>query len=525
MKRWAIYTRYSSDRQNPKSCQDQLHECEARVAMLGGVVVKRYADEATSGAHEAQRPQYLSMITAMKLGTFDALMAEDLDRLNRNLEASARLYSLAVRDEVEIWTIADGRISQMHTGLKGLMGEMFLQQLADKTRRGMLGKARGGTVMAGNCFGYDISGRGLRTINEGQAGTVRRIFDDYASGVSPKSIVTALNRTGVATPRGALWRVSTLIGNAKRLNGILNNPIYIGKPVFNRQRFIKDPETGRRIARPNPPDVWIHQDSPHLRIVSDEAWQGAQARRTGLGAGSRPHTMRRPKTLLSGLVRCEDCGSPMSLNNGYFRCTEHQNSGSCNMNRGVRNDHLENWIFDGLETALDDQELVTTYITHLHSTVARLESERAAKAAEQARSAHEIDRKIDNIMAAIEGGAESASLMARLADLERKKLDFNAVPKVQHATLRVIPDAPARFRRQITELRLFTAQDTPESVRAKESVRAMISRISAGKGSIEVDGNLGAILSYAERPQSLTNGGCGSLQPPLVNIPIVRRVA
>ena len=84
-----------------------------RIAAIGGVVVKRYSDEGISGAHEAQRPQYLSMLTAMKMGSFDAVMAEDLDRFNRSLEASARIYSLAERDGVELWTIADGRVTHM----------------------------------------------------------------------------------------------------------------------------------------------------------------------------------------------------------------------------------------------------------------------------------------------------------------------------------------------------------------------------------------------------------------------------
>ena len=56
--RWAIYARHSSDRQNPKSCADQIRECENRIATLGGVIINRYADESVSGAHEAQRPQY-----------------------------------------------------------------------------------------------------------------------------------------------------------------------------------------------------------------------------------------------------------------------------------------------------------------------------------------------------------------------------------------------------------------------------------------------------------------------------------
>lgn len=506
-----------------------MHECEVRVQSFGGAVVKRYSDEGISGSHEAQRPQYLAMITAMKLGTFDAIMAEDMDRLNRNLEASARLYSLAVRDNVEIWTIADGRISQMHTGLKGLMGEMFLQQLGDKTRRGMMGKARAGTIMAGNCFGYDISGRGTRTINPEQAAVVRSIYRDYASGVSPIVIVTKLNAMETGTARGGKWRVSTLIGSSKRLNGVLNNPIYVGRPVFNRQHFVKDPETGKRIARPNPPDLWIHQNSPDLRIVSEEIWEQAQRRRVGKAGPRAANAKRRPKTLLSGIVRCEECGAPMSLNSGYFRCTEHINSGTCGMNRGVRADRLEAWVMDGLMVAMDDQQLISTYVKHLHDTVAKLEAQKAVKAEADARKVKELDRKISNIMDAIESGQSSPALMARLNVLEQERA--GAQPELQakppKLPTRAIFDAGARYKSQIADLMQISASD-PTS---REIIRSMLARVSAGrvedKISIEVDGNFGAIISYADHPESWSNNGCGSLQPALgqVLIPLVRRVA
>jgi site-specific DNA recombinase len=60
--------------------------------------------------------------------------------------------------------------------------------------------------------------------------------------------------------------------NAKRGNGILNREFYIGRMVWNRQRFIKDPETGKRQARPNPAAEWIVQEIPELRVIDDELW-------------------------------------------------------------------------------------------------------------------------------------------------------------------------------------------------------------------------------------------------------------
>lgn len=533
MIRWAIYARHSSDRQNPKSCADQLRECEARVATLGGVIVKRYADESISGAHEAQRPQYLAMLTAMKLGTFDAVMAEDLDRYNRNLEASARLYSLAERDSVEIWTLADGRITQLHTGLKGLMGELFLKQLSDKTRRGNLAVARDGRIPGGNCYGYKVGSgekRGLRSIDEDQAEVVRRIYSEYGAGVSPVAICTALNREGIAPPRGREWRVSTLVGNPKRMNGILVNPIYAGRPLFNRQRFIKDPETGKRMAKPNPREAWIEQDVPALRIVPQDVWQAVQARREGAGRQYPLHQRRRPKTLLSGLVRCEECGGPMALANGYFRCTAQTHAGTCENNRGVHAQKLEGWVLEGLRAAMDDEELVAEYSRHLRATVERRQAERAKVADGVTRKRAEIERKIANLMAAIEEGTGSAAVLSRIRQLEaeRDRIETPAAIKI----VPVVADAPSRYRRQLQHIEQLLSGEGAESVRAREIVRSLIARISAKRQgnqiAIEAHSSLGALLAFARGPETWSIDGCGSPQRSMdadVEIVILRKVA
>ncbi len=78
-----------------------------------------------------------------------------------------------------------------------------------------------------------------------------------------------LNNEGIPGPRGT-WGASTIYGNHQRGTGILNNELYIGRLVWNRQRFIKDPNTGKRQARPNPQEEWVVEDVPDLRIVSDD---------------------------------------------------------------------------------------------------------------------------------------------------------------------------------------------------------------------------------------------------------------
>jgi site-specific DNA recombinase len=90
-----------------------------------------------------------------------------------------------------------------------------------------------------------------REIDEAQAVVALRIFREFASGISPRTIARTLNTEGVAGPDGSLWNDSTIRGHVKRGTGIINNELYIGRLVWNRQRYVKDPSTGQRVSRMN----------------------------------------------------------------------------------------------------------------------------------------------------------------------------------------------------------------------------------------------------------------------------------
>ncbi len=88
-------------------------------------------------------------------------------------------------------TLSEGEVSELHIGLKGTMGALYLRDLADKTRRGLRGRIEDGKSGVGLCYGYDVvrriddageASRGERTINETEANVVRRIFIEYLEG-------------------------------------------------------------------------------------------------------------------------------------------------------------------------------------------------------------------------------------------------------------------------------------------------------------------------------------------------------
>jgi hypothetical protein len=210
-----------------------------------------------------------------------------MDRLSRDQEGIAGLFKRMAYADVKIITLSEGEVTPLHVGLKGTMNALFLKDLADKTRRGQRGRIELGKSGGGNAYGYDVVKQfapngepvhGDRAINPVEADVVRRIFRDYVAGKSPKHIAVELNKEGIRAPGGGDWGFSTINGNAKRGNGILNNEMYIGRLVWNRQRFIKDPDTGKRQARPNPESEWIVQQVPDLRILDDDLWNSVKAR-------------------------------------------------------------------------------------------------------------------------------------------------------------------------------------------------------------------------------------------------------
>lgn len=289
--RAAIYARYSSDLQSTTSITDQVRTCRKLCAERGWQVIDVFADEAISGATHL-RPQFQQAQQAAMDGRFDVLVAEGLDRLSRDQEHIAGLHKRMRFLGIDIVTTAEGEISEMHVGLGGTMSALFLRQLAQKTHRGLEGRVRAGKSAGGISYGYRLDRHPLpdgslttgdRVIDADEAAIVRRIFTEYNRGMSARTIAMGLNRDGVRPPRSGgkgsgSWSFSTISGNWKRGTGILNNELYIRRLVWNRQRFVKDPETGKRQARPNPPETWVIEDVPHLRLIDDAVWEATKRR-------------------------------------------------------------------------------------------------------------------------------------------------------------------------------------------------------------------------------------------------------
>ncbi len=318
--RVVCYARFSSENQRDASIADQIEICRRFAEKQGWKILRTYEDRALSGASPF-RPAYQELLKDLALRRFDVVVVEALDRLGRKLADVADLHDRLGFAGVKLYAVATGgEITAMHIGLLGTMAQLFLSDLREKTWRGQLGRALEGKIPGGKAFGYDVVAAGEggeRRINEAEAEVVRRIFREFADGVSPRAIARRLNTEGVPGPDGRPWGDTTIRGQADRGTGILNNALYVGRLEWNRCSYVKNPQTGKRVARPNPREEWEIREVPQLRIIDDALWNRVKERqqevRIEMGrdaAGNALNRAHRRILLLSGILFCGCCGGP-----------------------------------------------------------------------------------------------------------------------------------------------------------------------------------------------------------------------
>jgi site-specific DNA recombinase len=416
------------------------------------------------------------------------------------------------------------------------MGEMYLKSLGEKTRRGLEGRVLAGKSGGGRCYGYDVvdmdaSGQpvtGERKTKEAEAEVVREIFRRFAGGEGPRAIARALNERGVPGPHGRPWRDTTIRGHAKKGTGILNNTTYVGRPCWGRQRFIKDPASGRRVARVNPPGSEIVAHVPHLRIVDEELWQAVKARQAEVSRPlSDPHLtvplneMHRPRYLLSGLLTCGVCGGGYTITaKDRYGCARRSRQGNCPNNRGIERQELEQRVLDGLRSSLLTPDLVAEFISEYRAEWNRLQGERRVAANQRERKLADVKRRLAGIVEAIERGIITTTTKERLEALEAEKAQLESAPADAPAPS-IHPNLAELYRLKVACLEKELA-DPDIAAEAKAVLRSLIRTIKVTPGAkrgevqLELHGELAAILAASQGKKNIGGTPASRIQVSVV---------
>ncbi|MGB3409309.1 MAG: recombinase zinc beta ribbon domain-containing protein [Jannaschia sp.] len=315
--------------------------------------------------------------------------------------------------------------------------------------------------------------------------------------------------------------MSTIYGNWRRGTGILNNELYLGRLIWNRQRFIKDPDTGKRQARMNPPEAWITEDVPGLRIIPDDLWQRVKARqrstRSEVISNGVIHSerARRPKHLFSGLLTCGHCGGGFTVvGKAYYGCANARNKGTCDNRMTITRTDLEARVLGGLKDQLLHPDLIAEFARAYQEEFNRLAGTVKQDRAKAERDLATVTRQIDKIVEAIAEGMFHPSMKAKMDDLEARKaaLDDETKATSFEEPILLHPGLADVYRGKVAKLaEALNAPNTKSE--AAEILRSLLSDIrltpDGGKMCIELVGELAGLLTLGKNKNARSTAAAG----------------
>jgi site-specific DNA recombinase len=496
----------------PPRSPNQIEVCSRYITKSGWAAVTTYSDAAMSGASRF-RPGYQQLLADLDRGLLDVVVVEALDRLGRKLADIADLYDRCTFAGITLVAVNVGEITAMHIGMLGTMAQLYLSDLKQKTWRGQLGRALQGKIPGGKAYGYDLvtAATGERQINPVEAAIVSRIFTEFANGHSPRAIAKRLNAEGVPGPGGRPWGDTTIRGQSERGTGVLNNSVYAARLEWNRCSYVKDPRTGKRVARPNPREKWEITEVPQLRIVDDALWERVKARQEMLrfaigrdAAGNALNRAHRRHFLLSGLLVCGSCGGGYTIvGPDRYGCASHRTKGTCTNTLPISRHTLEERVLSGLKDRMMAPDLVAAFVDAFNAEMRNLAASAERETLAAKRTLADIERKLAAIVRAIEDGAYTHTLKARLTALEQEKAQTETHLRASKPApvLRLHTNLPELYRNKIG--RLAEALSAPDTVaEAAEIMRGLIDRIVLtpvdGALRAELHGDLAVLARFAQ---------------------------
>ena len=349
----AIYARYSSENQSAKSLDDQIRVCKAYASQNNFLVEDEhiYVDKAISGSI-VNRPGLQALEKAAENKEFDTIIVDDLSRISRSNHQMLTLVLKFNYLQIKIISVSDGITtdddnSKLGIHLRGLMNELYLDDLKKKTMRGLEGQKIRGFSVGENVFGYftkpvgelRIGKRGeakhdgmIHKINPEQADIVKRIFNEFSGGKSLRKIAASLNEDKIPTKRGLSggWNISSL-------RRILQNKKYIGIWIWKKTKTVRNPLTGKKKIIPRPEKEHLSLRKDDLIIIEQDIWDRTKERWSKMegtyplsrkartsGQKQRSYVYCAPTHLFSGTMKCHCCNGPIVLisgkGGGYYGC-------------------------------------------------------------------------------------------------------------------------------------------------------------------------------------------------------------
>lgn len=330
-----IYIRVSTEDQAREgfSLGEQKEKLLQLCSFKGYEVYKVYEDAGISAKDMEHRPAFQQMLTDMKEGRINYIVAYKLDRVTRSVRDLEELiatleqyncYLVCDRDDVNTST-ANGRF---FVRMLTVLSQLEIEIVSERTKFGLNGAIKSSHLPGIVPLGYKKDGNKKTIVDESTKPIIERIFKMYLEGKSFQKISNIMNKREVLKPKK--WKDTTI-------QKIIDNKIYMG-----------DYEQFKSIAKKEnkEPVIYMNVVEP---IISRAMWEECQRQKE---KNQRTYTRDRIYLFFQKLI-CPKCGRIMKCkgSGGKKRKYMYYNCEKCHLNyrEDLVEEKLKTFIYDLVE--------------------------------------------------------------------------------------------------------------------------------------------------------------------------------
>lgn len=386
-------------------------------------IVGIYEDAGKSGKSIEGRPAFKKMLSDIGNGLeIDYILVYKLSRFGRNAADILNSLEYVQSYGVNLICIEEGIDSSQTSGkllisVLSAVAEIERENIIEQTMNGRREKARQGGWNGGFApYGYYLKDNQL-LIEESEAAAIRIIFEKFAgSDIGYGGIAKYLNLQGIKKIPRQNGTLENWSGHLVRQ--ILDNPVYCGKIAYGRRTREKVKGTKNEYKQVHA-EEYILEDGQHEGIVSEELWQKVHAKRVATGIKQPSKTGKDRSHLLTGVLKCPLCGSPMYTNKHawtnkdgtykevyYYICgrNKQERGHYCEYKASLRKTDIEPLVIEAIRELVSDKSFakeikkrfgVQTDTSKIDKELANYESKLKEVDLNKAR----LEREIDNLPA------------------------------------------------------------------------------------------------------------------------------
>lgn len=394
----AIYSRKSKFTGKGESIDNQIQMCkEYALTQFKGKTIDEffiYEDEGFSGGN-TNRPQFQKLLEDVKHKKFDVLICYRLDRISRNVADFSTTLDILQKYDVDFVSIREQFDTSSPMGramiyIASVFAQLERETIAERVRDNMLELAKTGRWLGGSApLGYEA--KRIQYLDENlqehtmtklkqlpsELELVKLIYAKYMELKSLRQVTSYLLQNHYKTRNGGDFDIT-------KVKLILTNPVYVkadenvlnyldsqgmttcGEPdgehgllTYNKQKS-SIATSGKLTKVFRDKSEWIAALSSHKGVIEAQDWLQVQKIVEG-NKDKFPYNFTTHRALLTGVLKCALCGSPMRVSHGreskktgdkayYYTCSMKKNSkGTRCDNKNVRVDNLDTVVINSLK--------------------------------------------------------------------------------------------------------------------------------------------------------------------------------